>query len=290
MTEKEVKRKMNFKKGLVSICIPTYNGSDYIKKTLDSVFSQSYSDIEVIITDDGSTDGTLDVIKEYSDSRIHVYKNENNRGLPGNWNEAVSHAHGEFVKVLCQDDLLFPDALKLQVQSLQNTDASCVIGNSLVINRDDETVMKRERFKKDAVISGVKFARKSMLGRNIYSEPPNLLYRTELFYKYGGYDETLKYTPDWDFALRISLEGKISCLSSNIMSFRISDGSETTNLSKNRMKELINDTDRFYDKHKSSELLGLSVFNEFEFKLITRLAALARLMIISFSKSDRSRR
>lgn len=275
---------MNFEKGLVSICIPTYNGAAHIRETIDSVLSQSYKNIEIIINDDGSSDDTLEIVRSFNDKRIKIYENEKNRGLPGNWNEAVKRAAGEFTKVLCQDDILAPDSIRYQAEALNNENVSCVIGNSVVINSIGETVMKRERFKSDKLISGLKYARRSLLGRNIYSEPPNLLYRTELFYRYGGYDETLKYTPDWDFAMRISLEGNICCLSKNIMSFRISEGSETTRLSKERMKTLISDTDRLYDKHKGAGPLKLSKINELEFKAVIRIIALARLLVISFSK------
>ena len=144
--------------------------------------------------------------------------------------------------------------------------------------------MKRNRFKKNEVVSGIKFAKRSLLGRNIYSEPPNLLYRTEAFYKYGGYDESLKYTPDWDFALGISLDGRICCLSQNIMSFRISETSETSRMSRERMKFLINDTDRFFDKHKKSNLLKLSLINEIEFKIVIRLIAFIRFLVVVTSK------
>lgn len=275
---------MNFEKDLVSVCIPTYNGAEHIRQTIESVLSQSYNNIEIIVNDDGSTDNTLQIVQSIDDSRIFVYKNENNRGLPGNWNEAVKRAKGEYIKLLCQDDLLFPDSLRLQVEAMKNTDISCVIGNSTVINGDGKTVMKRNRFKKNEVVSGIKFAKRSLIGRNIYSEPPNLLYRTEAFYKYGGYDESLKYTPDWDFALGISLDGRICCLSQNIMSFRISETSETSRMSRERMKFLINDTDRFFDKHKKSNLLKLSLINEIEFKIVIRLIAFIRFLVVVTSK------
>lgn len=275
---------MNFEKGLVSVCIPTYNGAEHIRQTIESVLNQSYNNVEIIINDDGSTDNTLQIVQSIDDSRIFVYKNENNRGLPGNWNEAVKRAKGEYIKLLCQDDLLFPDSLRLQVEAMRNSDISCVIGNSTVINGDGKTVMKRNRFKKNEVVSGIKFAKRSLLGRNIYSEPPNLLYRAEAFYKYGGYDESLKYTPDWDFALGISLDGRICCLSQNIMSFRISETSETSRMSRERMKFLINDTDRFFDKHKKSNLLKLSLINEIEFKIVIRIIAFIRFLVVVTSK------
>lgn len=276
---------MNFEKGLVSICIPTYNGASHIRETVDSVLSQTYKNFEIIVTDDGSTDNTLDILQEYKDDRIKIFKNEKNRGLPGNWSEAVKKAKGEFVKVLCQDDLLFENALERQVDALSDPEVLCVIGNSVVINGEGKTILKRKRFSKDVVLSGIKYAKKSLMGRNIYGEPPILLYRTELFYKYGEYCEDLKYTPDWEFAVRISLDGKISCLCENIMAFRVASGTETTRLSKEKMKFLVNDTDHFYDKFKDDGRLKLNKLNELFFKLVIRIIAQIRLVIILFTKN-----
>ena len=72
---------------LVSICIPTYNGSSYIEETLECVINQTYSNIEIIITDDSSTDDTALICKRYAkkDQRIKFYQNEINLGLIGNW-------------------------------------------------------------------------------------------------------------------------------------------------------------------------------------------------------------
>ena len=95
-----------YEKDKVSICIPTYNGAQFIRKTLESVLNQSYQNIEVIVNDDCSTDNTMDIVRSMNDSRIKIYANEENLGLVRNWNMTVSYATGEFVKLMCQDDLL----------------------------------------------------------------------------------------------------------------------------------------------------------------------------------------
>lgn len=274
---------MIFKKGLVSVCIPTYNGEAYIQETLNSVLNQSYQNIEVIINDDCSYDSTMKIISLISDDRVKCYSNREKKGLAGNWNEAVRHASGEYIKLLCQDDILFPDALLNQVRAINSDEIACVIGNTDVIDSSGQVIIKRNRFKNDRMISGYKFAKRSLRGRNIYCEPGNLLYRTELFYKYGPYDKELKYTPDWDFAIRISCESKIYCLKDYIMSFRVSDNSETSRLYREKMKKLIKDTERLMEKQKVSKKIKINFFDVLFFKIVIRLFSVIRLMVLQIN-------
>lgn len=138
---------MKSENSLVSICIPVYNGEDFLKETLDSVINQTYSNIEIIITDDLSVDGTENIIRSYNDKRIKYFKNDSSKGLAGNWNEAVSKSGGEYIKVLCQDDLLTSDAIEKQMLALEKSNANCVIGNTKVINSRNQDVFIRKYFK-----------------------------------------------------------------------------------------------------------------------------------------------
>ena len=266
-------------KDRVSICIPTYNGEAHLKETIESVLNQNYSDIEIVICDDGSTDSTEEIVKSFGDSRIHFYKNDKNYGLGGNWNQTVSKSTGEFVKLLCQDDILFPDAITIQAEALKsNPSATCCIGNTTVIDENDKEIMKRFRFKKDAIKNGKKYAKKSFLGRNIYAEPANLMYRGQYFDIFGGYDTSLKYTIDWDFAIKLSCVGNIYCTNKPIMSFRINSGSETSRLYSEENKLLIKDTMMLFDKH--NEKLNLNCFNKAFFYTVTKSMMFVRGLIL----------
>src|SRR3974377_1497390 len=96
---------------LISICIPCYNGEGFIARTLESVLTQTFGDFEVLIADNKSTDSTISVIRTYPDPRIKVVQNESNLGLERNWNKVLSMASGRYVKLLCADDLLYPECL-----------------------------------------------------------------------------------------------------------------------------------------------------------------------------------
>ena len=103
---------------LVSVCIPAYNNAAYIKETIDSVLGQTYTNLELVICDDHSKDDTVRVIEEIKDDRIKLYKNEKNLGMSGNWNRCLSKCTGEFIKLICADDMLAPDALEKEVGAL----------------------------------------------------------------------------------------------------------------------------------------------------------------------------
>src|SRR6185369_13911842 len=107
----------------VSVCIPTYNYGNYIAETIESVLAQNYSDFELLIIDDGSTDRTAEIVDSYArqDPRIRLIVNEVNLGMVENWNSCLEQAKGEYIKFVFGDDLLAsPDALGRMTALLDN--------------------------------------------------------------------------------------------------------------------------------------------------------------------------
>ena len=89
----------------VSICIPTYNQTKYLRKTLDSIIAQTYKDVELIISDDSSTEDIRKLLEEYSDQlSFQFVRNTPGLGSPQNWNHAISLAKGRWIKIMHHDD------------------------------------------------------------------------------------------------------------------------------------------------------------------------------------------
>lgn len=271
---------------LVSVCLPIYNGDRFLKVAIESVLSQTLTDYELIICDDCSSDDSLKIASEFSDPRIKIYKNGKNLGLVGNWNRCISYAHGKYVKLMMQDDFLHPDALAKQVELLEMyPQASICIGNTSVINEKDEIVVERNRFKNDGVISGIKFAKKTLRGRNLYCEPPNVMFRKELMEKVGPIDDSFTYAPDWDYCLSMSSIGDVAYTSTKIMDFRISDNSETNRtFNKNAGASTLSDSDKMFLKHYNARVLPLNIINYIIFKVVIRVMACARIVILKIRK------
>jgi glycosyltransferase involved in cell wall biosynthesis len=101
---------------LVSVLIPCYNAERWLAATLDSVAAQTWPSLEVIVVDDGSTDGSREVLRRYED-KVTVIRQEN-RGQPAALNRALAAAHGDFIQYLDADDLLAPDKIALQMAQL----------------------------------------------------------------------------------------------------------------------------------------------------------------------------
>ena len=166
---------------LVSVCIPSYNSEEFIAGTLESVLSQKFVDFELVIVDDKSTDGTIPIIKGFNDPRIRLIENQQNLGLGHNWNKVLSCARGEYVKLLGDDDVLYPECLARQLRALEhpaNASAVLAICNRNVINARSQVVMRRRFPFGPGLVSGRKLIRNSVRwGSNLIGEPVVGLFR-----------------------------------------------------------------------------------------------------------------
>ena len=106
----------------VSVCMATYNGALYLKEQVDSIICQLGEEDELIVSDDGSTDRTIDILKSYNDSRIKIFKNTNKKGVVGNFENALVKAKGEYIFLSDQDDVWIDDKVKRCVEELEKVD------------------------------------------------------------------------------------------------------------------------------------------------------------------------
>lgn len=119
--------------GKISVCIATYNGERYIREQLDSILSQLSLDDEVIISDDGSKDSTIEIISSYLDSRIKVFKNNGKHGYVGNFENALNHSSGDFIFLSDQDDIWNENKVKKCLDVLRQNDL--VVHDAFLMNQ-----------------------------------------------------------------------------------------------------------------------------------------------------------
>lgn len=119
------------KQSLVSIVIPVYNVEPYLRECLDSVVGQSYKNLEILIVDDASTDGSYEICGEYAqrDERIHLFKNEVNRGLSVTRNIALDNANGDYIGFVDSDDFIDPNMYDIMVKRLEADNSDMVMCN-----------------------------------------------------------------------------------------------------------------------------------------------------------------
>lgn len=124
----------------VSILIPVFNRKKYIAECIQSALDQSFTDYEIVVVDNASDDGTWEICQQFSaiDSRVRVFRNDQNIGPVRNWLVCVAHATGEYVKILWSDDLIVPSFLEKTVPYLLNPDVGFVYSTVKIFTRDDK--------------------------------------------------------------------------------------------------------------------------------------------------------
>ena len=130
---------------LVSVAVVTYNSSKTVIETLDSIFNQTYPNLELIVSDDRSTDNTVEICREWIDAhkerfvRTELLTVEKNTGVSANMNRGADACEGEWVKDIAGDDVLLPDCVETCVEYIQNhPEAVCVFANVEVFGGDED--------------------------------------------------------------------------------------------------------------------------------------------------------
>lgn len=195
---------------LVSIVLPTYNGSRYLDGSIASCLSQSYNNIELIVVDDCSTDATPDIVKAWSekDVRITIVTHERNKKLPGALNSGFARARGEYLSWTSDDNLYRPDAIERMVSALRDRpDVSVVYAGYAVIGDSGEVLNTEPARKPSDLVLG------NIVGACF-------LYRTEVQDAVGPYDETVFLAEDYDFWLRAAQRFQFMALNADLYFYR----------------------------------------------------------------------
>ena len=220
----------------VSICIPVYNAGKTISSTIQSVLNQTFQDWQLIIVDNCSTDNTFDVIKSFTDKRIRLFQNETNCGMVNNWNKCLEKVDTDYIQLLCADDELEKDCIKKKYDILsQNNNVVAVSSGTLMINAENQILFKRRHFSKNCIVSGKKIIKKAFRTGNIFGEPSNVMFKTIAMKKAGIFLNTLPYTPDYEYWLRLARYGDFAFLKDYLVRYRVCSSNETSNLFKKRV-------------------------------------------------------
>ncbi len=225
----------------VSIVIPAYNSVDFIAATLESIFAQSYTDYEVIVSDHSSTDGTSDVLARYGD-RVRLFTLPKGGGAPANWKAVTEHATGEYLKLVCGDDLLAPTILEDQVAALEANPGVVLAASQrdLVDARGGRVMAPRGLAGLTGVVSGSVAVRRSVLqGSNIFGEPGCVLFRHGAFREAGGWTDEQPFVIDQFTYCNVLMLGEFAAVPGNQASFRVSSGQWSVNLTRQQAQQVI---------------------------------------------------
>jgi glycosyltransferase involved in cell wall biosynthesis len=205
-------------KPIISVIIPAYNAEKTILETINSVLTQTFTDIELIIINDGSTDNTLQIINEIKDSRIRTYSYPNG-GLSMARNRGISHAVGEYLSFIDADDLWTDDKLELQLEALKRFPSSG-IAYSWTICVDNGGKLFHSGV--GASFEGNVYPH--LLVSNFIASGSNVLIRALAIKSVGEFDINLKSCEDWDYWLRVARGWNFVVVPKPQIIYRLSSG------------------------------------------------------------------
>ncbi|MDD3806406.1 MAG: glycosyltransferase [Candidatus Marinimicrobia bacterium] len=188
----------------ITVIIPVYNREQYIKRSIDSVLQQTRPADEVIVVDDGSTDATPSLLKNYGDKILVVH--QKNRGVSAARNLGISRASGDWIALLDSDDEWLPDKLMIQEQWLRENPTFRICQTEEIWIRHGKRVnpmKKHQKYHGDIFIHSLKLCLVS---------PSAVLFEKSLIEEMGGFDESLPVCEDYDLWLRISLHYPIGLI------------------------------------------------------------------------------
>jgi glycosyltransferase involved in cell wall biosynthesis len=224
----------------VSVCIPVYNGAAYIGEAIRSVLDQTYSDLELIVVDNVSTDGTADVVTGIEDPRLRLLRPSEHVAAVPNWTRAIAACEGRYVKLVCADDTLAPDNLERQVAALEaHSEAVLACAQRDIV---DEAGRPLVRARGLAGMSGYvdgpdAIARCIRTGANPIGEAAAVLMRGDVLRRVGPWSDRFGYMSDIDMWFRLLEHGGLVAMPGALATFRVHSASWSNAVSRQQARD-----------------------------------------------------
>lgn len=218
----------------ISIITPSFNQAKFIKKTIDSVLAQDYPNLEYIIVDGGSTDGTLEVLQEFKG--MLYWHSRKDKGQTDAINQGINKATGEIMGYLNSDDLLTPGTLHKVAEFFRtHPDYYWVTGKCYIADENDQIIRSLVTSYKNNLL---KYFRSNwLLAVANYISQPGTFWRKEVIGKIGLFDQSLYYAMDYDYWLRLSKIYRLGFIDDELAVFRIQPDSKSRKNSEDLLAE-----------------------------------------------------
>lgn len=233
---------------MVSVCIPTYNGEEFIAAALHSLVNQTYTSIEIIISDDASNDNTLEIVNNFmadKDLNITILHHKPGR-IGSNWNHCLDYAQGKYIKFLFQDDMLLPDCIEKMVAIIEhNPEIGLTVSkrefilenltndkhistwldtygdlqkNLKLSEKNSLSILDKSFFKSNEILK---------IPLNKFGEPSAFMFRRSILKKIGYFNEVMLQGLDYEFCYRVLKRYKICILHEKLVRFRLHEDQAT---------------------------------------------------------------
>ena len=212
----------------VSVVMPSYNLDRFIGKSIQSILDQTYQDFEIIITDDGSSDGTVSVIKQFTDPRIQLEVFPQNKGATIAINNCIQNACGLYVAVLNSDDIWEPSKLEKQVAFLDEHPGISAVFTKVEFIDEEGNLGAAEKAKRPDVFNMENRSRYAWLNHFFFRGNclchPSVLIRKKCYDEIGLYNSRMSVLPDFDMWVRLCMKYDIHIMDEKLVRFRIFTG------------------------------------------------------------------
>ena len=233
----------------VSVVVPAYNSVRFVRATIDSVLAQTFADFELLISDHSSTDGTWAVLQEFADDpRVRLSQLPSGGGAAANWNAVSALATGEYLKLVCSDDLIYPTCVQRQVAALDEFPRAVMATSTrdIVDAAGTPVINARGLPGMRGLIPGREALRRTVrAGSNVFGEPACALFRRAALADAGFWDASYRYLIDEASYARVLLgsgssEGAgvdLVAIRDPLAGFRVSDQQWSVQLARSQADE-----------------------------------------------------
>jgi len=187
----------------VSVCIPVFNGAEYIAQAIDSVLQQSFKDFELLICDDASSDGTPGICKSYGDPRIRYIRYNENAGQAGNFNRCSTEARGKLLTLLSADDYFLPGLLEDRVRRLnEHPEVGFVVGSMRIVDARGIETSTSCAWTEERFFEPGEFLNSLLFGAVVNTL--SLVFRKNCLDRIGLFRTDLTWGHDWEWIMRLA--------------------------------------------------------------------------------------
>ena len=227
----------------VSVVVPSFNNASFIEATMDSILAQTFEDFELVVADHSSADGTWARLQPYSaDPRVRLLRTEAGGGAPRNWERVTAAARGELLKLVCGDDIIYPDCLRDQVAAMDANPSVVLVASQrdLIDARGAVLISRRGLAGLTGLVPGRVAARHTVVaGSNIFGEPACVLIRRDALVRVGGWDGRHPYVIDEATYVKVLLDGDFLGIDLALAAFRLSSSQWSVHLAREQSSQVV---------------------------------------------------
>ncbi len=226
---------------LVSVVVPVFNGLPHLEALMRSLLQQTYPNLEIIVSEGGGTDSSLDFLMGIGDPRITIIEQPRGTSAAGNWTAVSAAATGDFTKLICQDDLVYPDAIEKQVSDLtRHPDAVMAIAQRDIIDARGSAIFRGRGLSglRDDYVAGTTAIRECFRqGTNVIGEPLAVLFRTDALQRALPWQDDNPLMLDLSMYAKVAPTGEVAVRHESIGAFRVSNASWSTRLARQQLEQ-----------------------------------------------------